>query len=251
MSRAILHRLLQSCGVDVVRYPEQVPLPPDFDERIRAIVESVRPFTQTSPERIYALCNAIRHVTTHQIPGAIVECGVWKGGSMMAVARTLLEQGDSARRLFLYDTFEGMTPPGEFDVDYLGAHASTVEAELGEEQQDFRWNYVPLEEVKRAVLSVGYPADRISLIKGKVEETLPAQAPERIALLRLDTDWYESTKHELETLYPRLSRGGVLIVDDYGHFEGARKAVDEYLQRHKIPMLLHRIDYTGWIGLVP
>jgi hypothetical protein len=170
---------------------------------------------------------------------------------MMAVARTLLEQGDCARRLYLYDTFEGMTPPGEFDVDYLGAHASSVEAELGAGQPGFRWNYVPLDEVKREVLSVGYPADRISLIKGKVEETLPAQAPERIALLRLDTDWYESTKHEMETLYPRLVRGGVLLIDDYGHFEGARRAVDEYLQKHKIPMLLHRIDYTGRIGLAP
>ena len=242
---------LRSLGWDIIRYEPQPPLPPDFDNLIAETVRSVRMLTQTSPERIYALCHAVRHLTTHRIPGAIVECGVWKGGSMMAVARTLMEQGDCTRRLFLYDTFEGMTAPGKFDVDYLGAHASVVEAELGVGKPGFRWNYVPLEEVKQAVLSVGYPAERIRFVKGKVEETLPAQAPEQIALLRLDTDWYESTRHEMETLFPRLSRGGVLIIDDYGHFEGARKAVDEYLQEHNIRILLHRIDYTGRIGIAP
>jgi O-methyltransferase len=78
-----------------------------------------------------------------------------------------------------------------------------------------------------------------------VEDTLPDQAPERIALLRLDTDWYASTKHELEQLYPRLAEGGVLIVDDYGHYEGARRAVDEYFRAAGEPVLLNRIDFSG------
>ena len=78
----------------------------------------------------------------------------------------------------------------------------------------------------------GYPPERIHFVRGPVEETLPAGAPDEIALLRLDTDWYESTRHELEHLYPRLAAGGVLLVDDYGHWEGARKAVDEYFADH-------------------
>lgn len=242
---------LRSLGWDIIRCEPQPPLPPDFDELVAETVRSVRMFTQTSPERIYALCNAVRYLVGSGIPGAIVECGVWKGGSMMAAARTLLQLSERSRHLFLYDTFEGMPPPGEFDIDYTGAHAATVQAQLGAGQPDFRWNYVPMEEVRQAVLSVGYPSENIHLVKGRVEDTLPSQAPERIALLRLDTDWYESTRHELVTLYTRMSRGGVLIVDDYGHFAGAKKAVDEYLHEHNIRMLLNRIDYTGRIGVVP
>ena len=242
---------LRSLGWDIIRYDPQPPIPPDFDELVAETVRSVRMFTQTSPERIYSLCNAVRYLVANGIPGAIVECGVWKGGSMMAAARTLLQLGERNRQLFLYDTFEGMPPPGEFDVDYTGAHATTVQAQLGAGRPDFRWNYAPVEEVRQAVLSVGYPSEHIHLIKGRFEDTLPSQAPERIALLRLDTDWYESTRHELVTLYPRIPCGGVLIVDDYGHFAGSKKAVDEYLHEHHVRMLLHRIDYTGRIGVVP
>jgi hypothetical protein len=82
-----------------------------------------------------------------------------------------------------------------------------------------------------------------------VEKTLPSHAPAQIALLRLDTDWYASTRWELEHLFPRLSRNGVLIIDDYGHFKGARQAVDEHINLHKLPLLLNRIDYSGRIAI--
>jgi hypothetical protein len=111
------------------------------------------------------------------------------------------------------------------------------------------WHYVPVEEVRAAVLSTGYPAERVHMVEGKVEDTLPGAAPERIAVLRLDTDWYASTKHEMEQLYPRLSPGGVLILDDYGHYEGARQAVDEYFAEHGGRPLLSRVDYTGRVGV--
>src|ERR1051325_10354963 len=88
-------------------------------------------------------------------------------------------------------------------------------------------------------------------LEGTVEETIPAQAPERIALLRLDTDWYESTRHELVHLYPRLVPGGVLIIDDYGHWEGARKAVDEYIAQNNLRLFLNRIDYAGRLAIKP
>jgi O-methyltransferase len=111
------------------------------------------------------------------------------------------------------------------------------------------WHHVEAAEVRGAVLSTGYPDERVHLVEGRVEETLPGGAPAEIALLRLDTDWYESTKHELEHLYPRLSPGGVLILDDYGHYEGARRAVDEYFEAEGGRPLLSRIDYTGRIGV--
>jgi hypothetical protein len=103
--------------------------------------------------------------------------------------------------------------------------------------------------VQRAVRSTGYDPGKIHLIKGKVEDTVPGAAPTKIALLRLDTDWYESTRHELEHLFPRLSPGGVIIIDDYGHWQGARRATDEFLAQHNIPLLLNRIDYTARIGV--
>jgi len=111
------------------------------------------------------------------------------------------------------------------------------------------WCYSPLEEVQKNLYSTNYPKEKITFIKGKVEETIPNIIPEKISILRLDTDWYESTYHELMHLFPRLSKGGVLIIDDYGHWKGSREAVDKYLKENEISMLLNRIDYTGRIGV--
>src|SRR5437773_5710167 len=97
--------------------------------------------------------------------------------------------------------------------------------------------------------ATGYPTAKLHFVQGMVEETIPATVPARIAILRLDTDWYQSTRHELEHLYPLVSHIGVLIVDDYGYWKGARKAVDEYFARAQTPMLLHRIDSAGRIGV--
>lgn len=107
----------------------------------------------------------------------------------------------------------------------------------------------PLDETKQNVFSAGYPKDKIHFIKGKVEDTIPENMPKQIALLRLDTDWYESTKHELTHLFLLLQPNGVLIIDDYGHWKGARKAVDEYIPDKNIRILLNRIDYTGRIAI--
>jgi O-methyltransferase len=192
------------------------------------IVEFVRPYTMTSPERIRAMCNAVRHVCRESLPGDIVECGVWRGGSMMAAALTLIEEGE-LRTLRLFDTFSGMTAPGEKDGDTNDLQSGALA--------------VGVEEVSRNLSLTGYPRDHIRMVAGPVEETLPSQEPNQIAVLRLDTDWYASTLHELRHLYPRLSVGGVLIVDDYGHWRGARQAVDEYFAGCVVEA--ERIDYTG------
>lgn len=222
-------------------------LPPDFDPRVVDICRAVAPFTMTSPERVAALVEAVRYVARHAIPGAIVECGVWRGGSMMAVAQTLLEIDDS-RELHLFDTFDGMPPPAAADRDLTGASAADLMAADSKQTGDV-WARSPLTDVRRNLLGTGYPESRVRFVAGRVEETLPASAPERIAILRLDTDWYESTRHELVHLFPRLSVGGVLIIDDYGHWQGARLAVDEYLAETGARLLLNRIDATGRIGV--
>jgi hypothetical protein len=221
--------------------------PPDFDEATIALCRYVQGFTMTSKVRVYALRSSVQYVVRHDIPGAIVECGVWKGGSMMAVARTLLEEG-ARRELYLFDTFEGMSEPTDVDKDMQGQAAAHLLA-THDKGKDLIWAYGPLEEVQRNLHSTGYDKDLMKFVRGKVEETLPANAPERIALLRLDTDWYESTYHEMVHLYPRLSVGGVLIIDDYGHWKGSQKAVDQYFAERGLKLLLNRIDYTGRIAV--
>jgi hypothetical protein len=200
-----------------------------------------------SPERVRALRDAVRYVVARGLEGDIVECGVWKGGSMLAVARTLTELGQSDRGLWLYDTYEGMSEPTDADLMPTGEKAADLLA--AHDRSARLWAVGPLEGVREVMLSSGYPEERMHFVKGKVEETIPAQAPEKIALLRLDTDWYESTRHELDHLWPRLVPGGVLILDDYGHWQGARKAVDEYIAEHGLTLLLNRIDYTARLAI--
>ena len=221
--------------------------PVDFGEDDAALCRRVAPYTMTTPPRVYALVRAVEYVVARGIRGAFVECGVWRGGSMMAAALTLLRLGVTDRELYLFDTYEGMTPPTDFDVKPGGERAADL---LETEPRDSDvWAIASLEDVREAVLGVGYPEERIHFVKGAVENTLPEAAPALIALLRLDTDWYESTRHELVHLYPRLVAGGVLILDDYGYWQGARKAVDEYFARHDAPLLLNRIDHTGRVAL--
>ena len=227
--------------------PPKHVYPLDFEQADVDLCRRVEPYTMTTPSRIYALVRAVEYISARSVPGAIVECGVWRGGSMMAVALTLLRLGVTNRELYLFDTFAGMTAPSEEDVTPSGERAADLLAEGGRDEHI--WAIASLDEVREAVLSVGYPEERIRFVQGPVEETLPGNAPDDIALLRLDTDWYASTKHELTHLYPRLAHSGVLILDDYGHWQGARRAADEYMAENDASLLLNRIDNTARIAV--
>jgi hypothetical protein len=226
-------------------------LSPDYDPELERTIKRVRRHTMTTPRRIAALCDSVEHAVRGGVPGAIVECGVWRGGSVMAAALTLMRLDAADRDLYLFDTFAGMPPPTDEDVfsAYDGYNPMEHWRRRQQESGVNSWHYVPAGRVREALLATGYPAERVHLVEGRVEDTLPAQAPDEIAVLRLDTDWYASTRHEMEHLYPRLSPGGTLIVDDYGHYEGARRAVDEYFDEHGGRPLLTRIDYTARIGV--
>jgi hypothetical protein len=221
---------------------------PDVEPWVAQIIEKTRPFTMTSNEKISALCHAVRYVVRSEIPGDIVECGVWRGGSMMAAAMTLLAEQDLSRTLHLFDTFEGMSAPTEVDRAVLTGKAASWYLKKADKSSVI-WAYAPLETVRANLMSTNYPSDRMRFVIGKVEDTIPKQAPDVIAVLRLDTDWYESTRHELIHLYPRLAVGGVLIIDDYGHWEGTRKAVDEYVNNNKLRILLNRVDQSARIAV--
>lgn len=224
---------------------------PDMEPGFLPVYEAAKPYTMTSLERMYGLYKAVEYLVGANIPGDLVECGVWKGGSSMVAALSLLkfsDAGAAGRDLWLYDTFEGMPPPGKDDIQYDDLSAD----ERAARQNISDWSTVAhagLPEVRANLARTAFPDSRLHFVKGKVEDTLPGTMPERISLLRLDTDWYESTKHEMTHLFPRLSKGGVLLIDDYGHWKGSKKAVDEYLAAHGITLLLSRLDYTARLGI--
>ena len=211
----------------------QRQIPSYVDDATRQIIQRSQARTLTGTIKLLPLVEAVRYTAEHKIPGAMVECGVWRGGGMQAVAWTLLDAGVDDRDLHLFDTFEGMSEPTEEDVQTKSGETAADLLARGQALCQ-----AGLEDVQLGMSETGYPADRIHFHVGRVEETVPEQAPEQIALLRLDTDWYESTKHELEHLYPRLSPGGVLILDDFGSWDGARKATVEWLETSGEPLLL-------------
>ncbi|MFD8617362.1 TylF/MycF/NovP-related O-methyltransferase [Streptomyces sp. NPDC059513] len=238
-------------GPEAEKSPAKKPspaFPEDYDDEARDIIRAVKPYSMTSPERLNAFILATRYIARHDIPGSIVECGVWRGGSMQACARTLLSAGETERELYLFDTYEGMTPPTAEDLRRDGRPAQELLDAQGKDRPI--WAVASLEDVQAGFENVPYPKERVHYVQGRVEDTVPEQAPEQIAILRLDTDWYASTKHELEHLYSRLVSGGVLLIDDYGYWQGSRQAVDEFLDKTGERLLLLRMD-EGRIAVKP
>jgi O-methyltransferase len=252
MTGNLLNKIIRKTGYSIQKDIETQPIEkryPDFEKEAMEILNQCKPYTMTSFDRLYSLYKAIEYISSARIEGDIVECGVWKGGSSMCAMLSLIKNKQTNRTFYLYDTFEGMSQPTEKDKSLFNTTAESEMASSSKEDQESVWCYAPIDEVKQNVASTGYDLNKIKLIKGKVEETIPGTIPDKISILRLDTDWYESTYHELVHLFPRLVKGGVLIIDDYGHWQGAREAVDTYLKENNIQILLNRIDYTGRIGI--
>ncbi len=242
--KQIIKSALARAGLELTRTADRrTAALADLAPADRDLIARVEPCTMTSLDRRASLLGAIDHVVRLAIAGDIVECGVWRGGSMMLAALALMARGDTSRDLWLYDTFEGMSEPGAED---RSASGETAAAQLARTPRgEGVWCEAGLDDVQANLWSTGYPRERIHFVQGKVEDTIPGSLPSRIALLRLDTDWYESTRHELQHLYPLLSRYGALVIDDYGHWQGARQAVDEYFAAQDEPVYLHRVDYTA------
>lgn len=234
MWRRFLKSAARRAGYDVIRRDT------DVDQATLETVQAVRLYTHIPPTRVIALCQAVQYVTDARIQGDIVECGVWRGGRMLAAAKTLIQRSDTSRTLWLYDTFEAMSD--RTDPERRAAGRATA-SEQGRAA-------VRLPAVQRTMSISGYPEGNLRFVVGPVEDTIPRTLPDSIALLRLDSDWHESTRHELEHLVPRMSAGAVLIVDDQKQADGARQALDEFMQATCPPILLHRIDDAARIGVL-
>lgn len=246
-----IKKVFDITGFKIQKKETHSDFPVDFDEESIKIIESTKPFTLTSMERTFTLIEAVKYIIKQNIPGDIVECGVWKGGSIMTAVLTLKNLKNQDKEIYLFDTFEGMSKPTEFDLPSSESNFNPIEefkkTKIDDNASD--WCKAEIDEVKENVFSTNYPKNKFHFIKGKVENTLPEFAPDEISILRLDTDWYESTLHELNHLFPKLSKGGVLIIDDYGFWKGSKKAVDEYFQKNSIKIMLNRIDSTGRIAI--
>lgn len=244
------------------RLRRKAALPPDYnnatqdvDPAVLEIYERVRPYTMTNLLRVNALVQGVQHVVRRGIEGALVECGVWRGGSVLAMLLALERLGVADRDVYLYDTFEGMTAPdtrdtSPFEPPALVTWQHAISRGMRAWHHFFKPDIFNLAQVRDTLLATGYPESRLHFVQGDVLVTIPRTAPGRLALLRLDTDWYDSTRHELQHLYPRLSTGGVLLIDDYGHWDGCRRAVDEYFSNGEVPpVLLNRVDYAARLAI--
>ena len=196
-------------------------------------------YSMTTRVRMWSLLNSINYIHNNNIQGDFVECGVWKGGNLI-LYELLNQKYNLDKKVFGFDTFEGMPMPGEHDYKYN--NVSAIDLYNRKVKIENNWCKSTLDEVKGNILTECSNVN-INLIKGKVENTLLVKEniPDKISILRLDTDFYESTKIELEILFPKLEKNGILIIDDYGTYKGARKAVDEYFKKKAF---LIYIDHT-------
>jgi O-methyltransferase len=220
MIRKLMRSFVSKFGYDLVKPDKRLVvngLPADFEKATVDTYIRVKPYTMTTPERIASLCNAVNYLVKNKIEGDFVECGVWRGGSTMAAIDTLLKAGDKSREIYLYDTFEGMSEPTEIDKVFTGTTADELMTSTEKEDPTSVWCYSALEEVQQNVQTLKYPEKKVHYVKGKVEDTIPGTLPGSIALLRLDTDFYESTAHELQYLYPLLVPDGVIMVTGKAH----------------------------------
>lgn len=205
----------------------------------------IKPYTMVSYSRLLNVCELSKKVEKDKLDGCFVECGVWRGGCA-AVMASIAHRARSNRRIWLFDSFEGLPEPSEKDGNLAKAYADGK-------------NFGRLRSIGKAVASLssveellfsklGLSKENVSIVKGWFQETLPYYKEEigPIAILRIDADWYESTKLCLEYLYDNVVRGGYVILDDYGCWEGCRRATDEFLEERNSRVELQKIDSTGY-----
>ena len=212
---------------------------PESNFAEKKILKICNKFSMTGYERLFSLIQSIHYIYNNRVNGDFVECGVWKGGNLILFQKMIQYLKIKNKKIYGFDTFEGMSNPTNVDKFINGVKAiDYLKKQKKHRNLDNAHAYSPIFDVSKNYKKNTKNNKNLLLIKGKVEETLKIKKnlPKKISILRLDTDFYESTKIELETLYPRLSKNGILIIDDYGEWAGSKKATDEYFCNKKITM---------------
>ena len=242
MIKKIIKDLLSFFKLKLVKISNNQDFPIETKIEIKSFIDLSSKFSMTGEKRMYLLTQAILNVRNNNLEGDFVECGVWQGGNIL-LYNLLNKHYNLKKQIFAYDTFDGMSPPQKNDITHYGAYAQKLmnKSEKKDGKNDIHC-IASLNLVKKNILKYSN-LNNIKFIEGEVEKTLlyEENLPKKISILRLDTDFYSSTKKELEILYPRLVSGGVCIIDDYGYWRGARQAVDEYFGDQK---WLHVVDQT-------
>ena len=220
---------------------------PELTNFEKKIFKDISGLTMTGPDRVFALMKSIEFIKQKNVKGDFVECGVWRGGNLI-IFQKYIDKFKLKKKIYAYDTFEGMSEPETIDKTYDEKKAIYLLSRLKnrniKKKNNILLAYSPKNDVIKNFKNFT-GSDNLKCIKGKVENTLKIKKnlPKKIAILRLDTDWYKSTKIELEKLYPLVQKNGIIIIDDYGYWKGARKAVDEYFRKKKT--VIFKIDFTG------
>lgn len=196
------------------------------------VFRRVSEYTMLSLPRLKALYRLAREIERGGVAGALVECGVYRGGSA-AVMAYAGRHAPAPRPLWLFDSFQGLPRPSPED----GAKAR--------EEYHAGWCQGSAEDVREVFRLLGIPLSRLHVVEGWYQDTFPKAQVRPISLLHIDADWYESVKLCLEKFYDAVEPGGFVVLDDYGYWEGCRKAVDEFFQRRALRARLIQVDYTG------
>ncbi len=254
LAKSLIVKLLDAAGYKISRKePAYNITPVEFNQKDSEIMRYVlsKKLTMTSPQRVIATIQSCKYVIENKIEGDFVECGVWRGGNSIA-AKLIFEAYGSDKRVILFDTFAGMTAPTDADKAVRSGESAHKEFVNAQRDGYNDWCYASLEDVERNFKEANVDLSSVKFVKGDVLETLAINEnlPLEISVLRLDTDWYESTRMEMNTLYPLLVDRGAFLADDYGHWDGARKAIEEFFKESgRLRPLLQYTDYTGRMGV--
>ena len=241
MFKSLIINTLNKFGYSVINNNQKIA---ELSKKDYELINLIKNYSMTPKIRIYNLMQALKHLKIKKIEGDYVECGVWKGGNILLFKKFLESEDSRQRNIYAFDTFEGMTDPDKNDFEINTNNTAINLLQKDKNKETNVWGICNLDQVKKNISKHTKDLNNIYFIKGDVEKTLNEikNIPEKISLLRLDTDWYKSTKKELEVLYEKVSSGGVIIIDDYGHWGGSKKAVDEFFSNKYVWM--HYVDYA-------
>ncbi len=245
--KIIIKKTLGKFGLQISRINSKIRYPVEFTKRDIEIFNYVyeRNLTMIGKQRMFSNILIAKWITQNELEGDFVECGVWRGGSTLLVKMIFEEYGNNSK-VWLFDTFKGMTQPTDVDINFSGELAKVKY--LKSKKTDYvDWAYAGYKDVKDNFIRSGVKIDDCVFVKGDVLKTIPRYNDKlkKISFLRLDTDWYESTKIELDYFYPKIVKDGFLVIDDYGHWGGSRKAADQYFHKNQINEFKNMIDSSS------